>query len=185
MRETDSQLERPSGAHRRYSARRQWLSLAFLALTTTALLLTVMLGARASAERVSLSSSTVEALNAEPQDYSKFSHTSPGAHAGFSNPSSCADCHQRNGAAVTPIFPGHKACINCHLAQFTTTNIAMCTICHVNDLGNPNPALKGFPRLRSFRVSFDHSQHVLVGALCTPAEPDRGMGRHAGCVRDR
>lgn len=178
MRETDSQVERTDGAHRRYSARRQWLSLAFLALTTTTLLLTVMLGARASAERASLSSSNVEALNAEPQDYSKFSHTSPGAHAGFSNPSSCADCHQRHDASVTPEFPGHKACINCHLAQFTTANIPMCTICHVNDLGNQHPALKSFPRLRSFRVSFDHAQHVRVGASCVrchdPAR--RGVG---------
>jgi predicted RecB family nuclease len=29
------------------------------------------------------------------------------------------------------------------------------------------------------------AQHVLVGPLCAPAEPDRGMGRHAGCVRGR
>lgn len=107
-----------------------------------------------------------EALNSAPQDYSKFSHTSPGAHADFGNPANCDSCHQRTGASVQPTYPGHKACINCHLAQFTTASIPMCTICHVNDLGNQNPALKSFPGLRSFRVSFDHQQHVGVGARC-------------------
>jgi c(7)-type cytochrome triheme protein len=117
--------------------------------------------------RVDFASNSIEAASAAPlQDYSKFSHTSPGAHADFVNPSNCDSCHQRSGTNPQPTFPGHKACINCHLAQFTTTNIAMCTICHVNDLGNANPGMKGFPGLRSFRVSFDHQDHVGVGASC-------------------
>jgi c(7)-type cytochrome triheme protein len=166
MLEPDSQFESAQRVRRSYNARRQWLSLAFLILTTTGLLLTMMLGARARAFRASLSSPPNAALTVGPQDYSKFSHTSPGAHADFSNPSSCDSCHQRNGTTVQPNFPGHKACINCHLAQFTTTNTALCTICHVNDLGNPNPAMKSFPGLRSFRANFDHAQHMGVGTNC-------------------
>ena len=172
MRETDSQSERLDAA-RNYSARRQWLSLAFLILTTSALIFGAMLGARAAAEKAASASSSnavfgsePEAFTIEPQDYSRFSHTSPGAHAGFADPSACANCHQRNSTAAQPTFPGHKACIDCHLAQFTTVNIPLCTICHVNDLGNPNPGLKGFPGLRSFRVAFDHQQHQAARAAC-------------------
>jgi c(7)-type cytochrome triheme protein len=141
---------------------------------TAALLMTVF-GASAGDGRRVVSSNEEQAIFAtnlaaafspEPQDYSKFSHTSPGAHAEFSNAASCASCHQRNGTQAQPTFPGHKACIKCHTAEFTTVNTALCTICHVNDLGNPNPALKSFPGLRSFRVSFDHAQHVNVGANC-------------------
>lgn len=172
MRETDQKPERQTN-ERGKSARHRWLSFACLLLTTSALFLTLMLGARAAAERADSSSISNAAFgtgpNASgpvPQDYSRFSHTSPGAHADFSNPGNCDSCHQRNGSAAQPTFPGHKACINCHLAQFTTVNIPMCTICHVNDLGNPNPALKGFPGLKSFRVSFDHQQHVSAGANC-------------------
>ncbi|HEX8495175.1 MAG TPA: cytochrome c3 family protein [Pyrinomonadaceae bacterium] len=172
MRESNSQLEQQAG-ERDKSARRQYLSLAFLLLTTSALLLVMMLGARAAGERDASSSNSNAAFSAgprafgrEPQDYSKFSHTSPGDHAGFSNPANCANCHPRNGTAAQPTFPGHQACDGCHMAQFTSPSIPMCTICHVNDLGNPRPALKGFPGLGSFRVSFDHQQHVSAGANC-------------------
>lgn len=151
-----------------------------------------MLGARAYAVRVVPSSNSAEVVIATPsQDYSKFSHTSPGPHADFANPANCDSCHQRNGTAAQPTFPGHKACINCHLTQFTTTNIPMCTICHVNDLGNPNPGMNKFPGLRSFRVSFDHQDHVGIGASCASCHrPARrgvaltipaGLGAHTQC----
>lgn len=168
MTDSDSQFEGRDNAVR-YSLRRQWLSCAFLILTMTGLLLTMRLGARAGVERELDANrlTAAGAVTAEPQDYSKFSHTSPGAHADFSNTANCDSCHQRNGTSVQPTFPGHKACISCHLAQFTSTsNTAMCTICHVNDLGNPNPALHSFPGLGSFRVSFDHAQHTRAGTSC-------------------
>jgi c(7)-type cytochrome triheme protein len=175
VREKDSQMGASRGT-RLYSARRQYLSLAFLLLTTTVLLLTVIFAARASAGKTALSSpanraadleaASAEAPNAAPQDYSKFSHTSPGEHAGFASASSCDSCHQRNGTQAQPGLPGHKACINCHLAQFTTANVAMCNICHTGDLGGSSPPVKGFPGMRSFRVSFDHAQHTRIGANC-------------------
>lgn len=180
VREPYSQLEEIEAARETGGASPRWLSVALLVLTASATLLFVMLGARSSIGRAApptLTDTTGAASVAALQDYSKFSHTSPGPHAEFANASNCDSCHQRNGTSAQPTLPGHKACINCHLAQFTTANIAMCTICHVNDLGNPNPGLKGFPGLRSFRVSFDHQQHQRVGAGCarchTPAR--RGM----------
>ncbi|MBD0324977.1 MAG: hypothetical protein ICV68_01015 [Pyrinomonadaceae bacterium] len=179
MRETDSQFERKGADARQLDERRPYWSFAFLSLTTLGLLLTVMLCVRASVDKAVQTTETFETYDTEPfnvavpQTYSKFSHTSPGAHADFANASSCDSCHPRSGAQAQPNLPGHKACINCHLAQFTTANVAMCNICHTGDLAGSSPPVKGFPGLSSFRVSFDHAQHTRVGANCarchTPA----------------
>jgi c(7)-type cytochrome triheme protein len=176
MRESNSQLESQSRERRRYSARRQWLSCAFLMLTMTGALLINVFGARAGREQQVVSSNIVSpdiassdvaaALNSLPQDFSKFSHTNPSAHAEFSNPANCASCHEREGTQAQPKFPSHTACIKCHTVEFTTVDTPLCTICHVNDLGNPHPARKSFPGLRSFRVSFDHAQHINAGTNC-------------------
>src|SRR4030095_5419160 len=82
-------------------------------------------------------------------DYSKFLHTSS-RHASIS----CNDCHRRTDNTVRPNFPGHKACTNCHLTQFTTPNIPMCSICHENVNGS-EPPRKGFPDpfKENFKVS--------------------------------
>lgn len=171
VRETETQFAARDEAQR-YSARRTYLSLAFLILTTTALLLTVMFAARASASRSAAPSpgmtGAFEAatLDAATQDYSKFSHTSPGDHAAFANASSCDSCHKRNGTEAQPGLPGHKACIACHTVQFTAGNGTICSICHTGDLSGSTPPVKGFPGLRSFRVSFDHAQHTRIGANC-------------------
>jgi hypothetical protein len=95
------------------------------------------------------------------QDYSRFSHSYPGAHAALSGRWSCSICHTRRDNSLEPRFPEHKDCTNCHLAQFTTPNAQMCSICHTPDaLNQPNPPLKKFPRLRSFFTEFDHAQHA-------------------------
>ena len=39
-------------------------------------------------------------------------------------------CHHRADNSSRPSFPGHKDCTGCHLTQFTTPNIPMCSICH-------------------------------------------------------
>ena len=88
------------------------------------------------------------------QDYSKFLHSSQ-KHASLG----CANCHDRTADnSITPRFPGHKACTNCHLGQFTTPAIPMCMICHSNTNGS-NPPLKNFPSdfNESFNVKFDLS----------------------------
>ncbi|MDQ5844233.1 MAG: hypothetical protein M3539_02945 [Acidobacteriota bacterium] len=93
-------------------------------------------------------------------DYSTFKHTS---QRHMSLP--CTSCHIRADNAATPRFPGHKACTNCHLAQFVTPNVPMCVICHV-DVNSSNPPLKNFPARfnESFNVKFDHAQHMTGGA---------------------
>ncbi|HXI26712.1 MAG TPA: cytochrome c3 family protein [Pyrinomonadaceae bacterium] len=126
------------------------------------------------------------------QDYSKFLHTSS-KHASIG----CNECHRRTDNSSRPSFPGHKACTSCHLTQFTTPTLPMCSICHQSVNGN-DPPRKAFPDKfkESFNMKFDHAQHMTgsarpksgcVGchsgglrrgaALSIPA----GMGAHDGC----
>ncbi|HEY0376356.1 MAG TPA: cytochrome c3 family protein [Pyrinomonadaceae bacterium] len=94
------------------------------------------------------------------QDYSRFSHSTPGAHAALTSRWSCSICHDRRGNAVEPTFPQHKDCISCHQTQFTTPDSPLCTICHqAGGLGQQNPPLKKFPGLAGFDTEFDHAQH--------------------------
>ena len=86
-------------------------------------------------------------------DFSRFSHATP-RHRDLQ----CASCHQRESNSPTPSIPGHKACTDCHLPQFTQQAIPMCNICHTN-LEGSNPPVKNFPPLRSFNAKFDHAQH--------------------------
>jgi len=93
-------------------------------------------------------------------DYSKFLHSSA-KHASIG----CADCHHRNDNSSRPTFPGHKDCTGCHLTQFTTPNIPMCSICHTSVNGS-DPPRKPFPDSfkESFNVRFDHAQHMTGAA---------------------
>jgi c(7)-type cytochrome triheme protein len=126
------------------------------------------------------------------QDYSKFLHTSS-KHASVA----CTECHRRPDNSVRSSFPGHKACTNCHLTQFTTPNIPMCSICHESVNGS-DPPRKSFPdRFKeSFNVRFDHAQHMTGsgkpknGCVACHSSPLRrgaalsipsGLNAHAGC----
>ena len=94
-------------------------------------------------------------------DYSTFKHTSQ-KHASLG----CTSCHQRAGDnSIKPTFPGHPACTNCHLAQFVTPAVPMCSICHV-DVKSAAPPVKAFPTnfKESFNVKFDHAQHMTGAA---------------------
>lgn len=94
-------------------------------------------------------------------DYSAFIHSSQ-RHASLA----CTSCHERGGDnSVTPRFPGHKACTNCHLAQFVTPAVPMCQICHTN-VERGDPPLKAFPGRfnEAFNVKFDHAQHMTGNA---------------------
>lgn len=125
------------------------------------------------------------------RDFSKFSHATD-AHRGRS----CDSCHQRADNSTQPRLPGHKACTDCHLQQFVSPNLPMCSICHTN-LDSRDPPVKNFPRLASFNAKFDHAQHTTGGgrpeqgcvachqparrgvALTIPA----GLDAHAGCYQ--
>lgn len=104
-------------------------------------------------------------------DYSKFVHTST-HHARMP----CLLCHRRESNAARPTLPGaagHTPCIGCHAQQFTNKESPICTICHT-DVNSG--AIKPFPRLKSFRVNFDHATHLRTGrATCaTCHRPSRG-----------
>jgi len=126
------------------------------------------------------------------QDYAKFFHTSS-KHASIA----CSSCHHRNDNSARPSFPGHKDCTGCHLTQFTTPNIPMCSICH-QDVNGADPPRKAFPdRFKeSFNVRFDHAQHMTGSSkpksgciACHTSSLRRGaalsiptgMEAHSGC----
>jgi c(7)-type cytochrome triheme protein len=109
------------------------------------------------------------------QDYSKFLHTSS-KHAAIG----CNECHRRADNSSRPSFPGHKACTSCHLTQFTTPTLPMCSICHQSVNGN-DPPRKAFPDKfkESFNMKFDHAQHMTGSA-----RPKNGcIGCHSGGLR--
>src|SRR5688572_30699908 len=94
-------------------------------------------------------------------DYSRFIHTSQ-RHTSLA----CTSCHERTADnSATPRLPGHKACTNCHLAQFVTPAVPMCQICHTN-VQSSDPPVKAFPTSfnENFNVKFDHAQHMTGNA---------------------
>jgi c(7)-type cytochrome triheme protein len=142
-------------------AMRQWTALAVVLLAAVGFLLTIIADRR------------LYAMTAEPQplasvvqDYADFSHRSA-SHASIQ----CASCHRRTpDNSARPPLPGHKACTGCHLAQFVTPQIPMCSICHA-DVNGPNASVRAFPEKfkESFNVKFDHAQH-----MNGPARPQQG-----------
>lgn len=101
--------------------------------------------------------SSPPSLQEPGRDYSKFNHSTQ-RHASLG----CTDCHRRTADnSITPVFPGHKDCTNCHLSQFVTPSVPMCEICHAN-VGSGKPPLKSFPTSfnESFNMKFDHAQHM-------------------------
>ena len=108
---------------------------------------------------------------AEGLDYSKFLHSSRN-HARMP----CLLCHRRDSNSPQPKLPGqsnHAPCAGCHAQQFSNSDSPICTICHTDVKSG---ALKSFPRLKSFRMKFDHSLHVnMQGVSCaTCHRPSRG-----------
>ena len=125
----------------------------------------------------------------EGLDYSKFQH-------GTQNHSRlpCLLCHRRDDNSPRPKRPGgssHLPCAGCHAQQFSDSDSPICTICHTDVKSG---ALKEFPRLKSFRMKFDHSRHVKMGGVscATCHRPSRGgvalsipagFNAHSTCYR--
>lgn len=132
------------------ATKRRVISLAILLVAVSGLLIVLIADAR-----VEVVESAPGSAQGADRDYSNFSHTSP-RHASLE----CAACHLRQTNSATPSFPGHKACTDCHLAQFVTPSLPLCAICHTN-LEAQNPPLKAFPSSfkESFNMKFDHAQH--------------------------
>lgn len=96
----------------------------------------------------------------EGLDYSKFQHSSRN-HSRLP----CLLCHRRDSNAPVPKRPGasqHLPCAGCHAQQFTNNESPICTICHTDAKAG---TLKPFPRLKSFRMKFDHARHVSMGSV--------------------
>jgi c(7)-type cytochrome triheme protein len=96
----------------------------------------------------------------EGLDYGKFLHTNQN-HSRLP----CLLCHRRESNAPVPLRPGasgHLPCAGCHAQQFSDSNSPICTICHTDVKAG---TLKPFPRLKSFRMVFDHSRHVKMGSV--------------------
>jgi hypothetical protein len=114
-----------------------------------------------------------------PINYEKFTHKS---HLGTINvPGTtharvlkCDSCHERRDAAkeIVPTtdrnkqlslkFPGHKACVECHVAQFTARPQQTCTICHETKQGLiARPPQRDFAQRYDFNAFFDAKQHEL------------------------
>lgn len=107
----------------------------------------------------------------EGLDYSKFQHGTRN-HARLP----CLLCHRRDSNAAVPNRPGgsnHLPCAGCHAQQFQNTESPICTICHTDVKSG---ALKPFPRMKSFRMKFDHARHVNMGSVscATCHRPARG-----------
>jgi c(7)-type cytochrome triheme protein len=127
-------------------------------------------------------------------DYSRFSHRSEN-HSRLA----CASCHVRADNSATPRLPGHKACTDCHFAEFVNSKVPMCNICH-SSLSEGNPPLRAFPGKfnESFNAKFDHAQHnqgegrpAAGCAACHTATVRRGvamtipvgLGAHNNCYQ--
>jgi c(7)-type cytochrome triheme protein len=96
----------------------------------------------------------------EGLDYGKFQHSSRN-HSRLP----CLLCHRRDSNAALPKRPGasqHLPCAGCHAQQFSNNESPICTICHTDVKSG---SLKPFPRLKSFRMKFDHARHVNMGSV--------------------
>ncbi|HVS82066.1 MAG TPA: cytochrome c3 family protein [Pyrinomonadaceae bacterium] len=107
----------------------------------------------------------------EGLDYAKFMHSSRN-HSRLP----CLLCHRRETNSPIPKRPGgsgHLPCAGCHAQQFSSPESPICTICHTDVKSG---ALKSFPRLKSFRMKFDHSLHLKIRSVscATCHSPARG-----------
>ena len=144
--------------------RQRWPILLCLALLTGVVI--TIAGFNESLDKVMFAASepalaNTDAAQGSELDYSRFIHTSQ-RHTSLA----CTSCHERTADnSATPKLPGHKACTNCHLAQFVTPAVPMCQICHTN-VQSSNPPVKAFPTSfnENFNVKFDHAQHMTGNA---------------------
>jgi hypothetical protein len=85
----------------------------------------------------------------------------------------CAFCHQRLDNGVTPVFPGHSACIECHAKDFTNTSSQMCVVCHKSPVDAQGTRISFPAKTSEFGVKgFSHKQHMdpkkMAGETETP-----------------
>jgi nitrate/TMAO reductase-like tetraheme cytochrome c subunit len=126
--------------------------------------------------------STQTPTTKKPVDYNRFTHET---HLGrikvpntnFARDLKCESCHERPSERdisnnIVPTtdrnkqlrlkFPGHKACVECHVVQFTSKPQQTCVICHNTQQGLiARPPQREFPQRYDFNAFFDAKQHEL------------------------
>ena len=133
-------------------------------------------------------------------NYGTFDHAQHEAALGKSGQEqiACDVCHRRDDAGTQLYYPGHDACIQCHVTQFTVQSFEICAICH-KDVKTQGRALTDFPAQRKdYGVRFDgakdRSQHVvhmaetlpngqkMTCAFCHASQgPNQGFPSHPEC----
>src|SRR5262249_30128661 len=73
----------------------------------------------------------------------------------------CGFCHQRPDNNVTPVFPGHSACLDCHAKDFSNTASQMCIVCHKSPVDAQGTRISFPAKMNEFGVKgFSHKQHM-------------------------
>ena len=103
-------------------------------------------------------------------DFSRFPHTNP-SHQRLP----CLLCHRRESNSPGPVRSAkHAPCSGCHAQQFQAKGGPICNICHTS--ANPDGrALKPFPTLKSFNLTFAHSKHREVSCSSCHKPANRGV----------
>ena len=104
-------------------------------------------------------------------DFSKFPHSNS-SHQRLP----CLLCHRRESNSPLPTRSAkHSPCSGCHAQQFQAKAGPICTICHTG--ANPTSesrALKPFPTLKSFSLTFAHAKHREVACSNCHKPVNRG-----------
>lgn len=95
---------------------------------------------------------TTAAQPQDSKDKNRFNHAS---HTQLK----CDHCHVRKIDALTPVLPGHRACVSCHVKEFTSTQFGICANCH-KGIDAVRPAMVEFPERESYGVAFSHVKHA-------------------------
>jgi len=112
-----------------------------------------------------------------PPNYERFTHQThlgvvkvPGTFQ--AHELKCDSCHDPRDLAKSIVptaernkqqrlkFPGHRACVECHVQQLTSLPQKTCTICHDTKQGlTARPPQRDFPRRYDFNSVFDAKHH--------------------------
>src|ERR1044072_6362165 len=100
-----------------------------------------------------------------PFDHSRPEHQTKTKDCGF--------CHQRPDNNVTPVFPGHSACIECHAKDFTNSDSKMCVVCHKSPVDAQGTRMSFPAKMNEFGVKgFSHRQHMDAKKIAAAGETE-------------
>ncbi|MFN0112964.1 MAG: cytochrome c3 family protein [Blastocatellia bacterium] len=129
-----------------------------------------------SAETSAMTAPTV--TTQASKNYERFTHKSHLGQVNVPGTSQaqdlkCDSCHNSSGLTTSLVpttdrnkqlrlkFPSHRACIECHVSEFTSKPQQTCKICHETKQGLiARPPEREFPRRYDFSAFFDATQHT-------------------------